>query len=116
MNEVFSDKLFMFFHISGTGGQQKSPVACAKGHFCPKGTVVANQHPCPAGSWTNQTNLRDASECYACPKGWFCLQGSATPTDLCFTGHWCPVGRFIVNIFIIFLKSDRPKYRITIFF
>ena len=76
--------------LIATGGQQKPPVACATGHFCPAGTGSPSQYPCPAGSWTNQTNLASQELCYPCPRSYYCLEGSSTPTGLCFTGHWCP--------------------------
>ena len=76
--------------LEGTGGVQKQPVACAMGHYCPAGTASPTQYPCAAGSWTNRTNLKAQEECTPCPRGWFCLEGSSTPTAECFPGHWCP--------------------------
>lgn len=64
----------------GTGGSQKSPIACAPGHFCPAGTATDTESPCAAGTWTNLTNLREQAECYQCPRGYYCLEGSAAPT------------------------------------
>jgi hypothetical protein len=79
--------------LIGTGGQQKPPVACAAGHYCPAGTGSPTQWPCAAGSWTNKTNLKAQAECELCPRGKYCLQGSAAPTGDCYTGHWCPLGK-----------------------
>lgn len=87
--------------LLGTGGQQKPPTACARGHYCPRGTETPTQFPCAAGSWTNKTNLKEQSECEQCPRGYYCLQGSSEPTGLCFQGHWCPLG-----------KSHQKKYNI----
>lgn len=81
----------------GTGGVQKPPRACAAGHYCPEGTQAANQFPCSAGSYTNKTNLDNQNQCEICPRGWFCLQGSTTPTGICFVGHWCPQGTPLGN-------------------
>ena len=80
--------------LVGTGGLQKPPVACAKGHFCERGTPTPTMHPCPAGTWTNLTNLASVGECYVCPRGWYCVQASTAPTDLCHKGHWCPEGKY----------------------
>ncbi|KAJ8035012.1 hypothetical protein HOLleu_22086 [Holothuria leucospilota] len=78
--------------LLGTGGQQKPPEPCAQGHYCPAGTQYPAQYPCPAGTWTNLTNLAAADECYVCPRGYYCLVGSTEPTGLCATGHYCPAG------------------------
>jgi len=36
------------------------------GHYCPNGTKVSNQYPCPAGTFNNGTGLRWDTECSAC--------------------------------------------------
>ena len=61
---------------SGTGGNQLAAVPCSAGYFCPAGTPDTSTHPCPAGTDSNRTNL----DCTICPKGWYCLWGSSTPT------------------------------------
>nr|XP_006821767.1 PREDICTED: uncharacterized protein LOC100369099 [Saccoglossus kowalevskii] len=78
--------------LLATGGQQRPPEACAPGHYCPAGTEYPEQFPCPAGSYTNLTNLKEPAECYVCTKGYFCLEGSVEPTAECPTGHYCPPG------------------------
>ena len=88
--------------LVGTGGQQKPPVACSQGHYCKTRTTRPSEHPCPPGSWTNLTNLHSETQCYRCPRGSFCLQGSAAPSGLCNKGHWCPEGQcLILNLFYI---------------
>lgn len=87
-----SSVLCMFAHFTGTGGQQQPPQLCAQGHYCPEGTQYPSQYPCPAGTWTNLTNLAASDECYVCPRGYYCLVGSTEPTGLCATGHYCPAG------------------------
>jgi hypothetical protein len=57
------------------------------------GTRKPTQYPCTAGSWGNLTNLEKQADCYQCPKGWYCLEGSDKPSDLCETGHFCPRGK-----------------------
>lgn len=79
--------------LEGTGGLQKPPVPCGQGHFCPDGTASPTQYPCPAGTYTNLTNLYKVEQCTICPRGWYCLEGSATPTGMCDKGHWCPDGK-----------------------
>ena len=57
------------------------------------GTRKPTQYPCTAGSWGNLTNLEKQADCYQCPKGWYCLEGSDKPSDLCHAGHYCPRGK-----------------------
>lgn len=78
----------------------------SSGHYCPLETQSPTQFPCVAGSWTNLTNLKSQEECYECPKGWFCLTASTAPTDLCFTGHYCPPG---VCVFMLLLFFSHEK-------
>ena len=87
---------YYFFH-TGTGGQDQPPAICAQGHYCPLGTQHSDQYPCPAGTWTNQTNLAASEECYVCPRGYYCLEASTAPTALCPTGHYCPAGKRLVS-------------------
>ena len=76
------------------------------GHYCPPGTASPTQYPCAAGSWTNRTNLESQEQCSACPRGWFCLEGSATPTDECF--YWTLVPRQYV--FCIIKRLEHIYY------
>lgn len=64
----------------GTGGNQKAPVLCAPGHYCPAGTATPDQYPCAAGTYSNKTNLKEQDECTPCERGWYCLEGSTTPS------------------------------------
>lgn len=66
-----------------------------QGYYCPLGTQSPTQHPCPAGSWSNLTNLLSHNECYECPKGWYCLLASPKPSGICKEGHYCPPGNTI---------------------
>ena len=45
-----------------TGSMSAAPVRCAAGFFCPEGTELPTQHPCPEGTYSNVTGLRAASE------------------------------------------------------
>lgn len=79
----------------------------SSGHYCPLETQSPTQFPCVAGSWTNLTNLKSQEECYECPKGWFCLTASTAPTDLCFTGHYCPPGVCLYASPFFFFRIER---------
>ena len=78
----------------------------SSGHYCPLETQSPTQFPCVAGSWTNLTNLKSQEECYECPKGWFCLTASTAPTDLCFTGHYCPPGVCVFMLLLFFFAWE----------
>ena len=51
---------------------------CVAGHYCPVGTSVPR--PCPAGSYSNGTNLTAASECTVASSGYFATIGATEPT------------------------------------
>lgn len=40
------------------------------GHFCPAGTALP--HPCPLGTFNNQTSAHSLSACTPCPSGVYC--------------------------------------------
>ena len=45
---------------------------CPRGHYCPPGTHLSTQFPCPAGTY-NPTEGMDSSEaCLPCPSGQYC--------------------------------------------
>eukprot|EP00057_Strongylocentrotus_purpuratus_P010951 XP_011665425.1 PREDICTED: proprotein convertase subtilisin/kexin type 5 [Strongylocentrotus purpuratus] len=75
-----------------TGSIQQPPSEGAEGHYCPAGTQHSEQYPCPAGSWTNQTNLKSVEECYECPRRYYCLEASTELTAQCPKVHYCPAG------------------------
>ncbi|MEQ2279189.1 hypothetical protein AMECASPLE_006848 [Ameca splendens] len=78
--------------LRGTGGIQRPPVLCFAGHYCPPGTMFPTQYKCPVGTWSSQSGLEAETECQLCPRGWYCLAGSATPAGRCNSGHYCPEG------------------------
>ncbi|KAM4567238.1 uncharacterized protein PAE49_010636 isoform 2-T2 [Odontesthes bonariensis] len=78
--------------LRGTGGMQRPPLSCFAGHFCPPGTMFPTQYKCPVGTWSSHSGLEAESECQPCPRGWYCLAGSAAPTGRCNSGHYCPEG------------------------
>ena len=84
---------------------------CPRGHYCPNATNIPV--PCPKGRYSNESGLRNESQCQKCPPGrycatsgakevkdppkcdpgYVCLGGAseATPTDG-KTGYRCPAG------------------------
>ena len=69
---------------------------CHSGHYCPPATVNPNDNPCPAGRYTNATNLIDATQCDICPERVACHSGTGGHDALqfvpCAAGHWCGYG------------------------
>ena len=49
-----------------------TPVRCTAGNYCPRGTKLEKEHPCPQGTYSNETGLSDASQCKPCPPKLFC--------------------------------------------
>ncbi|CEM31004.1 unnamed protein product [Vitrella brassicaformis CCMP3155] len=70
----------------------KPPVDCAAGFYCPAGTSVPSQYPCPPGTYDAATNLTDSFQCDPCPAGSYCLGGDTAVTGLCLEGYYCPEG------------------------
>ena len=70
--------------------------SCAAGHYCPEGTVLADdqRHQCPAGTYSDFHNLTASHQCTPCPAGQACLQGTGginNPPFPCAVGHYCPL-------------------------
>ncbi|KAM7082943.1 uncharacterized protein J5F26_014046 [Ciconia maguari] len=66
------------------------PIECPAGYYCPSGTKVANQYPCPEGTYSNQTGLGNPRECKPCPGGTFCASaGLLSPSGPCLPGYYC---------------------------
>ena len=64
---------------------------CKDGYYCPEGSVVEDQMPCPAGTYSPGTGLKAANECTTCPAGYYCPQASTASTYLaCGTGTYNP--------------------------
>ncbi|XP_077105722.1 uncharacterized protein LOC143764221 isoform X2 [Ranitomeya variabilis] len=81
-----------FFCGTGSGGRQRPPVPCPRGHYCPPGTKHGSQYKCPPGTWSDRPSLASDRECYPCPAGWFCMAGAETPSGKCSAGYFCPEG------------------------
>jgi hypothetical protein len=61
-----------------TAGTSGAGVACSVGHYWPAGTKNPYDYPCPAGTFTDATNLGSAAGCTDCPAGSACLIMSST--------------------------------------
>lgn len=61
---------------------------CPSGHYCPNGTF--DPIPCPNNSSRSDKFGISVDDCYSCPSGSTCEDGSNT--KLCPVGHYCPYG------------------------
>ncbi len=66
------------------------PAPCPAGYWCPAQTGDYRQFPCPAGTYSSATGLKDASQCVTCDAGAYCRAASVTPTK-CSAGTYNPV-------------------------
>ena len=52
-----------------------------------------SQYPCPAGYFSDATDLKSSAECEMCTEGYTCPIGSdSTMRVLCRAGYYCPSG------------------------
>ena len=66
---------------------------CVTGHFCPEGTKYSTQHPCPIGTYNNNTGRMNNSDCVLCDAGSYCdAAGLSEPTGYCDAGYYCVLG------------------------
>ena len=70
-------------------GNSTFPAECPLRFFCPQGTDAPSI--CPNGTYGAAINLTKASECAACPPGYFCVDG--TITGECAPGYFCRSGQ-----------------------
>jgi len=81
-------------HYCTGGSSVKNPNStvggfCTLGNYCPVGSTA--EVPCTAGSYCASYRLETPSG--ACHGGYFCIEGSNTPTHtVCPAGFFCPVG------------------------
>ena len=60
---------------------------CPEGHYCPAGTYVSTQFPCPTGTFYNLTMATALEDCIYCTAGSYCATpGLTNPTGLCDAG------------------------------
>ena len=65
---------------------------CRAGYYCPEGTAWGGDVPCPAGTYSSETQLSSASECTTCTPGYYCTGGNTTTDGKCGPGYYCPSG------------------------
>ena len=59
--------------LSGNPGDGVTvPADCPEGYYCPLNTGVKTSVPCPAGTFSNTTQLQTVGECLMCTGGYFC--------------------------------------------
>jgi hypothetical protein len=70
-----------------------TPKDCPAGYYCPEGTQTAVENPCPIGTYSNSTGLKNSSQCTQCDPGYYCETANINePTGQCFAGFYCPIG------------------------
>ncbi|CAC5381825.1 unnamed protein product [Mytilus coruscus] len=70
-----------------------SPEPCPMGYWCPINSELPYANPCPTGKYNNNTGQDQATDCTACPPGYYCeTQGLAMPTGECDGGWYCIEG------------------------
>ncbi|XP_063762752.1 SCO-spondin isoform X2 [Eleginops maclovinus] len=66
---------------------------CPRGHYCPAGTALPNQHPCPRGSFNPRVHTASLTACMPCAAGHYCPSvGLSEPAGPCNAGYWCREG------------------------
>lgn len=83
-------------HFCLSGATSPAPVSqmgageCPSGSYCPFGSSAPI--PCPVGTFSNITGLRNISECIPCSPGYFCQSlGLTLPEGICASGFYCPL-------------------------
>ena len=95
-----------------TGAVTFLDTPCPSGHYCPAGTQLATQYPCPAGTFNNVTLARDVADCVPCPGGHYCdVDGLVTPSGLCAAGETGSVyNPAVMSAIEMFWESLRELY------
>lgn len=68
---------------------------CSRGHWCPAGTRLPTEHPCPPGTHSSSTSLTRSEDCIVCSARQACGWGTGGPDNppvSCAQGHFCPLG------------------------
>lgn len=93
-------------NLEGQGACKKAPAGfyaeglantnyslCPKGYYCPEGTELRNDNPCPSGTYGTETGAKGSSNCTDCPAGFYCeTPGMTNWTGLCAPGYYCISG------------------------
>lgn len=65
------------------------PMVCPAGYYCLPGTKAGNEYPCPVGTYSNKTGLRNPRECLPCPGGTFCASAGKDYVWIKYTSMLC---------------------------
>ena len=69
---------------------------CPEGHYCPRNTK--SPLPCPLGTYSNKTRLKNVDQCENCWFGFYCGQtGLTTYSTRCDAGFYCLRGAKVGN-------------------
>ena len=60
---------------------------CPPGYYCPNGTRVAEQFPCPNGTYNPEFGKFSQDQCLNCIQGHFCEKATVQPAP-------CPIGKW----------------------
>lgn len=75
-----------------SGNSSSGYLLCSRGFYCPAGTG-RNESACPAGTYSNQLGLTDASFCLQCTGGRYCdVTNLTAPAGDCSPGYYCTEG------------------------
>lgn len=80
------------FYFLILGNSSSGYRLCSKGFYCPAGTG-RNESACPAGTYSDQLGLTDASFCLQCTGGKYCdVTNLTAPAGDCSPGYYCTEG------------------------
>lgn len=74
------------------------------------GTGAPTKFPCPPGTYSNSSDLFDASQCDICPERKYCPGGEPEPRGDCPPGHYCPSGTRVAEQFPCPNGTYNPHY------
>nr|XP_043888260.1 neurogenic locus notch homolog protein 4-like [Solea senegalensis] len=73
------------FSVPRVGGSSGPGLPCARGRYCPAGTLT--EVICPRGTFTPHQGAISVKDCLKCPAGFYCPEGRSDPVP-------CPPGSF----------------------
>lgn len=74
------------------------------------GTGAPTKFPCPPGTYSDSSDLFDASQCDICPERKYCPGGEAAPRGDCPPGYYCPNGTRVAEQFPCPNGTYNPHY------
>ena len=63
---------------------------CTAGNYCPSNSYLPT--PCPAGTYVMEERAQREDDCVKCKPGYYCPQGTASPSLECAPGYYCLSG------------------------